>query len=429
VIVDEEHRFGVRHKERLKALRTEVDILTLTATPIPRTLNMALGSLRELSLITTPPEARLAIKTFATHWSDALIGEACQRELKRGGQVYFVHNHIKDIGRVAERVAALLPDARVEVAHGRMRERELERIMHDFYQRRFHVLVCTAIIESGLDVPSANTIIINRADRFGLAQLHQLRGRVGRSHHQAFAYLLTPPREALTADARKRLEAIESLEDLGAGFVLATHDLEIRGAGELLGEGQSGQIAEIGFALYNEMLSRTVRALRDGLEPDLDGDTQAGPEINLHVPALLPDDYLPDVHLRLVHYKRIASARDERELDELKVQMIDRFGVLPEPAHNLFRITRIRQCAEPLGISRLDVSARGGLVEFGPHTTVDPAVLVHLLESEPHRYRLDRQQRLKIMDEVDERDRFDAAAELIARLAGRRSAGGQASCG
>jgi len=420
VIIDEEHRFGVRHKERLKTLRTEVDMLTLTATPIPRTLNMALGSLRELSLITTPPEARLAIKTFVTRWNDALIREACQRELKRGGQIYFVHNRIEDIGKIADRVAELLPEARVEIAHGQMRERELERVMNDFYHRRFHVLVCTAIIESGLDVPSANTIIINRADRFGLAQLHQLRGRVGRSHHQAFAYLLTPAREALTADAEKRLEAIESLEDLGAGFVLATHDLEIRGAGELLGEGQSGQITEIGFSLYNEMLSRTVQALRDGLEPDFDADTQTGPEINLHLPALLPEDYLPDVHLRLVHYKRIASAKDERALEALQVELIDRFGLLPEPTRNLFRITAIRLLADPLGIRRLEISARGGLVEFGPNTTVDPGVLVHLLESEPDRFRLDRQQRLKIMADVDEQERFDFAVALIKRLGGGR---------
>ncbi|MFQ5634819.1 MAG: transcription-repair coupling factor, partial [Gammaproteobacteria bacterium] len=421
VVVDEEHRFGVRHKERLKTLRTQVDILTLTATPIPRTLNLALGSLRELSLIATPPEARLSIKTFVTRWSDALIREACQRELKRGGQIYFVHNRIEDIHRIADRVRKLVPEAGVEVAHGQMRERDLERIMSDFYHRRFHVLVCTAIIESGLDVPSANTIVINRAERFGLAQLHQLRGRVGRSHHQAFAYLLIPGREALSADAEKRLDAIESLEDLGAGFVLATHDLEIRGAGELLGEGQSGQIQEIGFSLYNEMLSRTVAALRDGLEPDLDGVAQGGPDINLHVPALLPEDYMSDVHLRLVHYKRIASATDEAALEQLQVEMIDRFGLLPESARNLFRIAAMRLLAGPLGIRRLEVSAHGGNVEFGPHTTVDPAILVHLLESEPERFRLDRRQRLKIMEDVATEHRFEFAIGLIERLGGAGS--------
>ncbi len=414
VIIDEEHRFGVRHKERLKSLRTEVDILTLTATPIPRTLNMALGSLRELSLITTPPESRLSIKTFVTQWNERIIREACLREIKRGGQIYFVHNRIEDIEKIAESIATLVPEGIVEFAHGRMRERELERIMSDFYHRRFHILVCTAIIESGLDVPSANTIIINRADRFGLAQLHQLRGRVGRSHHQAFAYLLAPDRKSLTTDAQKRLDAIESLEDLGAGFVLATHDLEIRGAGELLGEGQSGQIQEIGFSLYNEMLSRTVQALRDGLEPDLDVDLRAGAEVNLHVPALLPDDYLPDVHLRLVHYKRIASARNQRELEELQVELIDRFGLLPAPTKNLFRITEIRLCANPLGIRRLELSASGGLVEFEQTTTVDPAALVRMLETDPARYKLDRQQRLRISMELDDPEqRFRFASKLV----------------
>jgi len=417
VVIDEEHRFGVRHKERLKSLRTEVDILTLTATPIPRTLNMALGSLRELSLITTPPESRLSIKTFVTQWNERIIREACLREIKRGGQIYFVHNRIEDIEKIAATIAELMPEGTVEFAHGRMRERDLERIMSDFYHRRFHILVCTAIVESGLDVPSANTIIINRADRFGLAQMHQLRGRVGRSHHQAFAYLLTPPRDSLTTDAQKRLDAIESLEDLGAGFVLATHDLEIRGAGELLGEGQSGQIHEIGFSLYNEMLSRTVQALRDGLEPNLDIDMNAGTEVNLHVPALMPDDYLPDVHLRLVHYKRIASARDPHELEQLQVELIDRFGLLPEPTKNLFRITGIRLRANPLGIRRLELSASGGLVEFTQSTTVDPAALVRMLESEPARYQLDRQQRLRIKEELDEpEERFRFADQLVDML-------------
>jgi len=418
VIIDEEHRFGVRHKERLKSLRTEVDILTLTATPIPRTLNMALGSLRELSLITTPPESRLSIKTFVTQWNERIIREACLREIKRGGQIYFVHNRIEDIEKIAATVAELVPEGRVEFAHGRMRERELERIMDDFYHRRFHILVCTAIVESGLDVPSANTIIIDRANHFGLAQLHQLRGRIGRSHHQAFAYLLTPARESLTADAQKRLDAIESLEDLGSGFVLATHDLEIRGAGELLGEDQSGQIHEIGFTLYNEMLAKTVQALKDGIEPDMDIDLNAGAEINLHVPALLPDDYLPDVHLRLVHYKRIASATDLDELRQLQVELIDRFGLLPEPTKNLFRITGIRLRADRLGIGRLELGTTGGLVEFTQTTTIDPAALVRMLESEPDRYKLDRQQRLRIYGELDEiEQRFGFADRLVDTLA------------
>ncbi len=416
-IIDEEQRFGVRHKEKLKALRTEVDILTLTATPIPRTLNMALGGLRELSLIASPPESRLSIKTFVTEWDERIIREACLRELKRGGQVYFVHNRVKDIQGIADQVAELIPEGKIEVAHGQMRERELERIMDDFYHRRFHILVCTAIIESGLDVPSANTIIINRADRFGLAQLHQLRGRVGRSHHQAFAYLLAP--RNITPDAVKRLEAIEALEDLGAGFVLATHDLEIRGAGELLGEDQSGQIQEIGFSLYNEMLSRTVIALREGLEPDLDFERDGGPEINLHVPALLPEDYLPDVHLRLVHYKRIASARTEQELRNLQIELIDRFGLLPDATRNLFRLTEIRLKAVPIGIHRLEMSATGGLIEFSTKTSVDPAILVHLLESEPERFRLDRQQRLRVTDDLEQPDkRFALAEQLVDQFSG-----------
>ncbi|MDJ0928440.1 MAG: transcription-repair coupling factor [Gammaproteobacteria bacterium] len=419
VIVDEEHRFGVRHKERLKQLRAEVDFLALTATPIPRTLNMAMGGLRELSLIATPPESRLSIKTFVTRWQGNVIREACQRELKRGGQVYFVHNRIEDIHRITEQVAELLPDAGIEVAHGQMRERELERIMLDFYHRRFHILVCTAIIESGLDVPSANTIVINRADRFGLAQLHQLRGRVGRSHHQAFAYLLTPPPDAITADARKRLDAIEALEDLGAGFVLATHDLEIRGAGELLGEEQSGQIQEIGFALYNELLSRTVQALRDGKTPDPDGALDTSIEFNLHLPALIPEDYMPDVHLRLVHYKRIASAADEQQLEQLQIELIDRFGLIPEATRNLFRQTRLRLQAAPLGLRRLDIGASGGRLEFAEKTAVDPLDLVRLLESEPEHYSLDHQQRLRVTAALDEPDaRFEFVASLLSRLAG-----------
>ncbi|MDX1482568.1 MAG: transcription-repair coupling factor, partial [Woeseiaceae bacterium] len=307
VIVDEEHRFGVRHKEALKSLKSEVDVLTLTATPIPRTLNLALGGLREMSLITTPPAERLAVKTFVAQWNDGMVREACLREIKRGGQVYFVHNRVQDIEDVAARLARLVPEASIEIGHGQMAERDLEQVMLDFYHRRFNVLVCTTIIESGLDVPTANTIVINGADRFGLAQLHQLRGRVGRSHHRAYAYLIAPPRAAMTADAQKRLEAIDSLEDLGSGFTLATHDLEIRGAGELLGETQSGQMHEIGFALYTEMLGRTIEAMKQGAEVNLDRPLYAGVDINLHVPALLPDDYVPDVHLRLILYKRIAS--------------------------------------------------------------------------------------------------------------------------
>ena len=330
VIVDEEHRFGVKDKERLKKLRAEVDMLTLTATPIPRTLNMTLGGLRDLSIIATPPADRLSVKTFVGEWHDRQIREAVLREIRRGGQIYFVHNKVENIEGVANDLRKLLPEAEIRVGHGQMSERELETVMLDFYHRQFNVLVCTTIIESGIDIPTANTIIINRADRLGLAQLHQLRGRVGRSHHQAYAYLLAPLRQALTPDAVKRLEAIESLEELGSGFTLATHDLEIRGAGELLGEGQSGQIQAIGFTLYNELLGRAVAALREGREPDLTDPFTHGPEIELGLPALIPEDYMPDVHMRLVHYKRIANARSEVDLDELKVELIDRFGLLPE---------------------------------------------------------------------------------------------------
>jgi transcription-repair coupling factor (superfamily II helicase) len=418
VIVDEEHRFGVRHKEQLKSLRTEVDILTLTATPIPRTLNMALGGLRELSLITTPPESRLAIRTFLSTWSVQLIREACLRELKRGGQIYFVHNRIQDIDTVAEQVAKIVPEARVQIAHGQMPERDLERVMLDFYHRRFELLVCTAIIESGLDVPTANTIIIDHAEQFGLAQLHQLRGRVGRSHHQAFAYLIAPPRDALQGDARKRLEALESLEDLGAGFVLATHDLEIRGAGELLGEDQSGQIQEIGFSLYNDMLSRTVRALQNGLEPDAEAGERRPPEIDLHVPALLPDEYLPDIHLRLVLYKRIANAPSAAELDSLRTELADRFGHLPAPTANLLRIAALRLAAEDSGIARLKVGASGGSIEFAAATQIDPATLVRLIETDPKQFRLDPRQRFLFRAELADADRRIAYVEtLLARLA------------
>ncbi len=351
VIIDEEHRFGVRQKEKLKALRAEVDLLTLTATPIPRTLNMSLSGLRDLSVIATPPAQRLAIKTFISEWNQAVIREACLREITRGGQVYFLHNEVESIDRMARELAELVPEANIKIGHGQMRERELEQVMLDFYHRRFNVLLCTTIIESGIDVPTANTILINRADRLGLAQLHQLRGRVGRSHHRAYAYLIVPPRRAMTPDAVKRIEAIEALEDLGAGFTLATHDLEIRGAGELLGDEQSGQIQEIGFTLYTELLERAVSALKAGKQPELDKPLNHGPEVDLHLPALIPDDYVPDVHNRLILYKRIASAEDGAELRELQVEMIDRFGLLPDPAKLLFSVTELKLAAVPLGYS------------------------------------------------------------------------------
>jgi transcription-repair coupling factor (superfamily II helicase) len=418
LIIDEEHRFGVRDKERLKALRAEVDVLTLTATPIPRTLNMALGGLRDLSLITTPPAARLSIKTFVSEWNAPVVREACLRELRRGGQVYFVHNAVDTIDAMAQQLAALVPEARIAVGHGQMRERDLEQVMLDFYHRRANLLLCTTIIESGIDVPTANTIIIERADRFGLAQLHQLRGRVGRSHHQAYAYLITPPLNAMTTDAKQRLEAIESLEDLGAGFVLATHDLEIRGAGELLGEGQSGQIQEIGFALYMELLERAVNALRAGKSPELERPLHHGPEIDLHVPSLLPEAYLPDVHARLVLYKRISAVETEAELDDLQAETVDRFGLLPEPAKHLYRIARLRIAAARLEIERLDVSPAGGSVTFAATTPIDPGALVLLVQRSGRSMRFDGPSKLRFTGPHDGPElRFDAADRLMVALA------------
>ena len=417
VIVDEEHRFGVRHKEAIKSLRSEIDILTLTATPIPRTLNMALGGMREMSLITTPPAERLAVKTFVSEWNDVVIREACLREIKRGGQVYFIHNRVEDIGRIEQHLEKLVPEARIRIGHGQMPERELEQVMLDFYHRRFNVLLCTTIVESGIDVPTANTIIINRADRFGLAQLHQLRGRVGRSHHRAYAFLMAPPKNEMTADAVKRLEAIDSLEDLGSGFTLATHDLEIRGAGELLGDTQSGQIQEIGFSLYTELLGRAVESLRAGNEPDLEAPLHAGVEINLHIPALLPDDYVPDVHLRLILYKRISAAETPEELRELQVELIDRFGLLPEGAKNLMRIAGIKKSAARLGIEKIDAADAGGYLVFGPDSRVDPIALIQLVQNESQRFRLQGSHRLQIRDELGDLDkRFVTIENLLDQL-------------
>ncbi|MFO1509276.1 MAG: transcription-repair coupling factor [Steroidobacteraceae bacterium] len=417
IIVDEEHRFGVRDKERLKTLRAEVHVLTLTATPIPRTLNMALGGLRDLSLITTPPAERLAIKTFVTEWQDAALREAMLRELRRGGQVYFVHNEVRDIDKVAAAIAQLVPEADVRVGHGQMRERDLEQLMVDFYHRRFNVLVCTTIIESGIDVPTANTIIIDRADRMGLAQLHQLRGRVGRSHHRAYAYLLAPPRKALSADAAKRLEAIESMEELGAGFVLATHDLEIRGAGELLGESQSGELTEVGLSLFLDMLEHAVKAMREGREPALDQPLGAPTEIELRLPALLPETYVGDVHVRLALYKRIAAAMDEPALDDLTAELIDRFGPLPEPAAALLRVTRLRLAARALGVRKLDLGAQGGYLLFEAQNSVDPRAVVRLIQDGSREYRLDGPLKLRVARDLEEEDeRFDFASELLARL-------------
>ena len=417
IIVDEEHRFGVRHKEKLKSLRAAVDILTLTATPIPRTLNMSLAGVRDLSIIATPPLQRHSINTFVTEWNDPLITEACQREIKRGGQVYFLHNEVKTIEKVADQVRDLVPDARVEVAHGQMPEKQLEQVMLDFYHQRFNILVCTTIIESGIDVPSANTIIINRADKLGMAQLHQIRGRVGRSHHRAYAYLITPPLSAMTEDAKKRLDAIESLEDLGVGFTLATHDLEIRGAGELLGEHQSGQISEIGFSLYTEILEQAVRSLKAGEIPDPDAPLNAGIEIDLGIPAVIPDDYVYDVHLRLILYKRIASAKSRAELDELKVEFIDRFGLLPEPTKNLFEITELRLLAEQIGLQKIDANDNGARLLFGEKPNINPAKMIELIQASPNLYRFNGVDVLSISKVLaQDRSRIDEITEVLHSL-------------
>ncbi|MDH4569555.1 transcription-repair coupling factor [Pseudomonas sp. BN414] len=416
-IIDEEHRFGVRQKEQLKSLRSEVDILTLTATPIPRTLNMAVAGMRDLSIIATPPARRLSVRTFVMERQKTAIKEALLRELLRGGQVYYLHNEVATIEKCAAELAELVPEARIAVGHGQMRERELEQVMSDFYHKRFNVLVASTIIETGIDVPSANTIVIERADKFGLAQLHQLRGRVGRSHHQAYAYLLTPPRKQMTPDAEKRLEAISNAQDLGAGFVLATHDLEIRGAGELLGDGQSGQIQAVGFTLYMEMLERAVKAIRKGEQPNLEQPLGGGPEINLRVPALIPEDYLPDVHARLILYKRIASAADEDGLKELQVEMIDRFGLLPDPTKHLVRQTLLKLQAEKLGIKKVDAGPQGGRIEFDATTSVDPLVLIKLIQGQPKRYKFEGATLFKFQVPMERpEERFNTLEALFERL-------------
>jgi len=427
IIVDEEHRFGVRDKEKLKTLRAEVHVLTLTATPIPRTLNMALGGLRDLSLITTPPAERLAIKTFVTEWHAPTLREAAMREFRRGGQVYFVHNVVDTIEKTAQDIAKLIPEADVRVGHGQMRERDLERLMVDFYHRRFNLLVCTTIIESGIDVPTANTIMIDRADRLGLAQLHQLRGRVGRSHHLAYAYLLTPPRKALTADAAKRLEAIESLEELGAGFVLATHDLEIRGAGELLGESQSGELTEIGLTMYLDLLEQAVKALKEGREPVLDRPLAATAEVELRLPALLPESYVADVPARLTLYKRLAAAPDNAAIDGLTEEIVDRFGPLPPPAMNLLRVTRLKLAARAIGIRRLDLGAQGGYALFEEANQVDPKSVIRLVQHPDRDYRLEGPLKLRISYQTDESERFEFAEKFLGELRGQPAARASAS--
>ncbi|TCS71509.1 transcription-repair coupling factor [Sulfuritortus calidifontis] len=401
VIIDEEHRFGVRQKERLKALRAEVDVLTLTATPIPRTLAMSLEGIRDFSVIATAPQKRLAIKTFVQPFSDGLIREAALRELKRGGQIYFLHNEVETIAAMRDKLARLLPEARIEIAHGQMPERELEHVMRDFYHQRFNLLLCTTIIETGINVPSANTILINRADKFGLAQLHQLRGRVGRSHHQAYAYLLTPPgsgtgdKAAITPAARKRLEAIQSMEELGSGFYLAMHDLEIRGAGEVLGEEQSGEMQEVGFSLFNDMLNQAVKSLKSGKEPDMTAPLAATAEINLHIPALLPEHYCADVHERLVLYKRLANCANAEELDTLQEELIDRFGLLPEPAQALMETHRLRLETLPYGIRKLDAGPEAISIQFVPDPPIDPMKLIKLIQTK-REYKLAGQDRIRL---------------------------------
>ncbi|MFT5332922.1 MAG: transcription-repair coupling factor (superfamily II helicase), partial [Halioglobus sp.] len=418
LVIDEEHRFGVKQKEAIKAMRTQVDILTLTATPIPRTLNMALGGMRDLSIIATPPAKRLSIKTFVREHNIALIKEAVLRETLRGGQVFYLHNEVKTIEETARKLRELLPQLSIGVAHGQMREAEMEQVMTTFYHQKHHILLCTTIIETGIDIPNANTIIIERADKFGLAQLHQLRGRVGRSHHQAYAYLLCPPRSAMTRDAEKRLEAIQAAGDLGAGYLLATHDLEIRGAGELLGDEQSGQIHSVGFALYMEMLERAVAALRRGEIPNVDSPIDPGTEVNLHIPALIPDDYLPDINTRLVLYKRIAAAATDDDLREIQVEMIDRFGLLPVQAKNLFVTGSLRIKADSLGIAGIEVGPRGGNIDFKDSTRVNPLSLVQLVQSEPQAYKLAGATRLRFESDLSEpTDREPFVENLLKKLA------------
>ena len=421
LIIDEEHRFGVRQKEKLKSFREEVDILTLTATPIPRTLNMAMSGMRDLSIIATPPAKRLSIKTFVKQSNDALIREAIQRELMRGGQVYYLHNEVRTIDDTANFLQKLVPQASIAIGHGQMRERELEQVMSDFYHRRTNVLICTTIIETGIDIPNANTIIMDRADKFGLAQMHQLRGRVGRSHHQAYAYLLTPHQKALTPDAEKRLEAITSAEDLGSGFVLATHDLEIRGAGELLGDEQTGNLQTIGYSLYMEMLDQAVKAIKDGKTPNLNRPLKEGTEINLHLPSLIPNDYLRDVHMRLVLYKRIANATKDNHLRELQVEMIDRFGLLPEQVKNLFRVTSLKLKAERLGIKKLDAGEKRGKLEFDQETSIDPGIIVALVQSEPTKYKLVAANQLVFNDTMETSEtRFTTVEHVLELLTKKR---------
>ncbi|HJV10465.1 MAG TPA: transcription-repair coupling factor, partial [Burkholderiales bacterium] len=418
VIIDEEHRFGVRQKEALKKLRAEVDVLTLTATPIPRTLAMSLEGIRDFSVIATAPQKRLAIKTFVAPWSEGLIREAVMRELRRGGQVYFLHNEVESIERMAEKLRRLLPEARLAIAHGQMRERELERVMRDFTAQRYNVLLCSTIIETGIDIPTANTIVINRADRFGLAQLHQLRGRVGRSHHQAYAYLLTPGEEALGAQAKKRLEAIQMMEELGSGFYLAMHDLEIRGAGEILGEEQSGEIQEVGFSLYARMLERAVRRLKAGKQADAQDAIDVSTEVNLHVPALLPATYCSDVQERLSLYKRLADTETREQLDLLREELVDRFGELPEPARALLECHRVRIAARALGVARIDATHESVQLQFVKNPPIDGAKVIDFIRKKGRAAKLAGPEKLRVEAKMPAwQERAQAVKDILQQLA------------
>jgi transcription-repair coupling factor (superfamily II helicase) len=416
LIIDEEHRFGVRHKEAMKALRAEVDVLTLTATPIPRTLGMALEGLRDLSVIATAPQRRLAIKTFVRDEGNGVIREAVLRELKRGGQVYFLHNEVETIQNRRERLEQLLPEAHIAVAHGQMPERELERVMRDFVAQRYNLLLCSTIIETGIDVPTANTIVISRADKFGLAQLHQLRGRVGRSHHQAYAYLMVPDTHSLTRNASQRLDAIQQMEELGSGFYLAMHDLEIRGAGEVLGENQSGNMLEVGFQLYNEMLAEAVRSLKAGREPDLLAPLSVTTDINLHSPALLPDSYCGDVHLRLSFYKRLATAKNGDQIDALLEEIVDRFGKLPPQAQTLIDVHRLRVLARPFGVVKVDAAPGVIHITFKSNPPVDPARIIELVQKNRH-IKLAGNEKLRIDRALkDPKDRAQMVRDVLRSL-------------
>jgi len=416
LIIDEEHRFGVRHKEAMKALRAEVDVLTLTATPIPRTLGMALEGLRDLSVIATAPQRRLAIKTFVRNEGTGVIREAVLRELKRGGQVYFLHNEVETIENRRQKLEEILPEARIAVAHGQMPERELERVMRDFVAQRYNLLLCSTIIETGIDVPTANTIVMSRADKFGLAQLHQLRGRVGRSHHQAYAYLMVPDTEGLTKQAAQRLDAIQQMEELGSGFYLAMHDLEIRGTGEVLGENQSGNMMEIGFQLYNEMLSEAVRSLKAGQEPDLLSPLSVTTEINLHAPALLPDDYCGDVHLRLSFYKKLATAKNPDQIDTLLEEIVDRFGKLPPQAQTLIDTHRLRVLARPYGVVKVDAAPGVINITFKKDPPVDSMAIIHLIQKNKH-IKLAGNEKLRIERELKEpKERAQMVRDVLRSL-------------